>query len=222
MNRGKQALLGALVAGLAVATMSHSADAQPLKLCGGNNDHKVVPAGGTLTCYNTKTIDGTEITVVLEVTDTTVTAHFSLAAPRAVDTPVRVVSNKGISSTAKESDVEGVIPAGFTELSVSVVLRCGQIDTKAVFIGNGEAAGRVAAPWVQNSTNCVKVVDTTTTTTVTTPGQVVTTTPTTAATSVRTGTLPETGNNDALVYLVAVMVLGGTVLCIYGVRRQSA
>ena len=70
------------------------AEAQGLPLCGGNQTIRPAP----LTCFNTKTIDGTAITVVLDVTAAGVaTATFTLGTPRAGDTPIRMRWHEGIS-----------------------------------------------------------------------------------------------------------------------------
>src|SRR3954447_4024865 len=134
--------LAGLTAGLALAT---SGTASALPLCGGNQDVKMAP----VTCTNSRTIDGTTFTVVLDVTaGGVITASYTLDAPRSVDTPIRVRSHQGISSNPQVFEASGVIPAGATSASLSTSLNCGQIDVKAVFTGNGDARGRIAAPFV--------------------------------------------------------------------------
>ena len=65
-----------------------------------------------------------------------------------------------------------MIPAGAT-LGVAVDdLNCGQIDVKAVFTGNGDARGRIAAPFVTTANDCQSAPTTTappTTTATTSP-----------------------------------------------------
>ena len=79
-----------MTAGLAVAT---SGTASALPLCGGNQNVQMAP----VTCTNSRTIDGTTFTVVLDVTaGGAVTASYTLDAPRSVDTPIRVRSHRGI------------------------------------------------------------------------------------------------------------------------------
>ena len=152
-RRGRRLGLAALAlagvtAGLAVAT---SGTASALPLCGGNQNIQTAP----VTCTNSRTIDGTTFTVVLDVTaGGSVTASYTLDAPRSVDTPIRVRSHRGISSSPNVHEASGVIPAGATSGSLSTTLSCGQIDTKAVFTGNGDARGRIAAPFVTTANDC--------------------------------------------------------------------
>ena len=139
-------------------------------------------------CQGTKVIDGTTITALLSVTDTTATVHYTLGAPRAVDTPIRVRSHVGISSTpAQPTEASGVIPAGQTTGVLSVPLSCGQIDVKAVFTGNGDKRGRVVAPYVTNDHDCA-VAPPTTAPSTTAPGG--STTPTTSSPSTPTSASP--------------------------------
>ena len=153
LRRGRSLGLAALAlagvtAGLAVAT---SGTASALPLCGGNQNIQMAP----VTCTNSRTIDGTTFTVVLDVTaGGSITASYTLDAPRSVDTPIRVRSHRGISSSPNVHEASGVIPAGATSGSLSTTLSCGQIDTKAVFTGNGDARGRIAAPFVTTANDC--------------------------------------------------------------------
>jgi len=221
--------LAGLTAGLALAT---SGTASALPLCGGNQDVKMAP----VTCTNTRTIDGTTFTVVLDVTTSeVVTATYTLDAPRSVDTPIRVRSHRGISSNPQVLEVSGVIPAGATSGSLTTSLNCGQIDVKAVFTGNGDARGRIAAPFVTTPTDCQQVPPTTTATTIppttappttapptTAPPTGPTSTPssvsptsagasTTAAAS-GSGALPVTGVGTGLLVVSALLVGVGIVL----------
>lgn len=219
--------LAGLTAGLALAT---SGTASALPLCGGNQDVKMAP----VTCTNTRTIDGTTFTVVLDVTaGGTVTATYTLDAPRSVDTPIRVRSHRGISSNPDVLEASGVIPAGATSGTLTTGLMCGQIDTKAVFTGNGDARGRIAAPFVTTANDCQSAPTTTTpptTTATTTPTTTATTTPPTGATSTpssvsptsaaasttaassSSGALPTTGAGTGLLVVSALLVLVGIVL----------
>ena len=162
LRRGRRLGLAALApagvtAGLALAT---SGTASALPLCGGNQNIQTAP----VTCTNSRTIDGTTFTVVLDVTaGGSITASYTLDAPRSVDTPIRVRSHRGISSTPQVHESSGVIPAGATSASLSTTLNCGQIDTKAVFTGNGDARGRIAAPFVTMANDCQSAPTTTTT-----------------------------------------------------------
>ena len=111
LRRGRRLGLAALAlagvtAGLALAT---SGTASALPLCGGNQNIQMAP----VTCTNSRTIDGTTFTVVLDVTaGGSITASYTLDAPRSVDTPIRVRSHRGISSSPNVHEASGVIPAG--------------------------------------------------------------------------------------------------------------
>jgi hypothetical protein len=229
-------VLAALTAGLAFVTGS---PAGALPLCGGNQNVQTAP----VTCTNSRTILGTTITVTLTVTANTVTATYTLDPPRTVDTPIRVRSHVGLSSNAQVNEVEGVIPAGVGTGSLTTALACGQIDVKAVFIANGDARGRIAAPYVTNDVNCLAGPTTTaasTTTSATTapptgPTTVPPTGPTTVpasvsptsagasttATASSSGALPVTGAGTGLLVVSAVLVLAGIVLVTKG-RRGDA
>ncbi len=230
LRRGRRLGLAALAlagvtAGLAVAT---SGTASALPLCGGNQNVQMAP----VTCTNSRTIDGTTFTVVLDVTaGGSITASYTLDAPRSVDTPIRVRSHRGISSTPQVHESSGVIPAGATSASLSTTLNCGQIDVKAVFTANGDARGRIAAPFVTTANDCQSAPTTTapTTTPTTSPTTPATTAPltgptttpasvsptsaaasTTAASS--SGALPTTGTGTGLLAVSALLVLVGIVL----------
>ena len=215
---GAGILVGATItAGLAFTSVA----AAQVPNCGGNNDIKISP----VLCQNTRTIDGTAFTVVLEVTaDGAITASYSLAAPRAVDTPIRMRAHRGISSNTEVNEAAAIIAAGATSATLTSQTRCGQIDIKAVFTGNGDARGRVAAPYVTTASDCA-----TTPTSSTPPSteQPATTAPTTlpsgggttptsaqpattAASS--SGTLPVTGSGAGLAVVSVLLVVGGVVL----------
>ena len=159
--------------------------AQALPSCGGNQRIETAP----FTCTKDRTIDGTTFSVVLEVSNGVVTVNYTLDAPRQVDTPVRVRSHEGISSQPNVSDADTIIPAGGTTATLTTTLRCGQIDIKAVYTGNGDARGRVVAPYVTDTNDCATSVTTTTSTTSTT------TTSTTAVSSTTTPTTGQTGSS---------------------------
>jgi hypothetical protein len=228
LRRGRTLGLAALAlagvtAGLALAT---GGVASALPLCGGNQKIQTAP----VTCTNSRTIDGTTFTVVLDVTaGGTVTASYTLDAPRSVDTPIRVRSHHGISSDPRVLESSGVIPAGATSASLTTTLNCGQIDVKAVFTGNGDARGRVAAPFVTMANDCQSAPTTTTTTPTTTATTTPTTPPPTGATSTpssvsptsagasttaasSSGALPTTGTGTGLLVVSALLVLVGIVL----------
>ena len=206
-----------------------------LPLCGGNQTLHPAP----LTCTNSRLIDGTTFTVVLDVNASGVAVvTYTLDAPRPADTPIRVRWHEGLSNGPIISEISGVIPAGSTgpvALSVSASTCGGQIDIKAVFTANGDTRGRVGAPKV-STPNC-----TTTSTSTTTPRNVTTTTPTTTATTITspstTGAtttpssvaqatvtthppLPATGSGDLSPAVVGGLALGlGAALVVVTRRR---
>ena len=218
-------LLATITAGLALVAGS---PASALPLCGGNQNVQTAP----VTCTNTRTIDGTTFTVVLDVTaGGVVTATYTLDAPRAADTPIRIRSHQGISSQPLVHEVSGVIPAGATTGALTTTLNCGQIDVKAVFTANGDARGRIAAPYVTEANNCQVAPTTTGATTVPTtappsgPTSIPPSGPTTVPASVSptsagasttaassSGALPTTGTGTGLLVVSALLVLVGIVL----------
>jgi hypothetical protein len=208
------------VGALAVAAASVAAPmvgrAEALPSCGGNQKIETAP----FTCEKSRTIDGTTFSVVIDVRNGVVTVTYTLDAPRTVDTPIRIRSHEGISSQPNVSDSDTVIPAGGTTATLSTTLRCGQIDVKAVFTGNGDARGRVVAPYVTDTNNCIAQVTTTTTATTTTSP---TTTPTTGPAATTTsiagtivtsppGPLPVTGSGAGLVAVGGGLLVAGLVL----------
>ena len=150
---------GALVGLAGLVAMAGAASAQ-VPACTGNSVIQNAP----YTCTSTRTIDGTAFTIVLDVTaDRAVTVNFSLDAPRSVPTPIRVESHVGIGGTPPAAGrAEGVIPPGATTAVLAVVLQCGQIDIKAVTMGNGQPAGHIAGPFVTTSGSCAPVPPSTT------------------------------------------------------------
>lgn len=146
MKRAPLTLAG-IVAGVTLTTVGH---AEAFPLCGGNKHQWQAP----VTCTNTRTIDGTTFTVVIdEKASGFLTVDFTLDAPRAVDTPISARSSTGKSSSPISTDPTAVIPAGATSghLELARAL-CGQLDVKAVFTGGGQPQGRIAGPWINNST----------------------------------------------------------------------
>ena len=229
-------VLGIVGAGVIGVVGAGAVGAQGLPLCGGNQTIRPAPR----TCTNTKVIDGTEITVVLDVTAAGVaTATFTLGTPRPADTPIRLRWHEGISSGPLVDEISGVIPAGSlgpVTLQVTAARTCGgQIDTKAVFTGNGDARGRVAAPYI--SLDICNQTTTTAATTSTTPGSTTSvpvttvpensTAPTTAGVSVAQssvpGSLPTTGGERTRVALVALCALmaGAGILAFTRRRRDE-
>lgn len=209
-----------------------TSQAAALKLCGGNQDQKTAPVH----CENTKTIDGTTFRVVVDAPGNgTITVTYTLDAPRQVDTPWRVTSNIGISSTNQESEQTGTIPAGQTSAVATVTNKCGQLDVKAVFVGRGDARGRIAGPYINEEDLCQETPETTTTAPptsapgTTTPGSTPTSPPSSGPVSSGVpgaggGRLPETGGGpDLRTVLVALgaLALGGAVVALTRRTRHA-
>jgi LPXTG-motif cell wall-anchored protein len=235
---GVMVVAGAATVGLAFAT---SGTAEALPNCGGNNDVKVAP----LSCTNSRTIDGTTFTIVLDAdAGGAMTISYTLDAPRTTDTPIRVRAHRGISSNPDTNEVAGTIPAGATSAVLTVQSNCGQVDVKAVFTANGDARGRVAGPYITTADNCTStptteastVPPTTGPTTSTGGGSTTPSTPSSAAeTTLPSGSttpsggsalsnraLPETGSDAPLLLaLGTALLVAGVVLVTKGRDRSS-
>ena len=175
-----------------------------LPSCGGNQTSHAAPRS----CTNTRVIDGTAFTVVLDVTGAGVaTVTYTLDQPRVGDAPIRVRWHEGINSGPSAAEVSGVIPAGSTgpaTLSLSAVNCGGQIDMKALFTTNGDSRGRVGGP-VITIENCASAATTTSTST---PPAPETTTPTTDLSSSTSSMAPEatsTASTSTAVVLAATV-----------------
>jgi hypothetical protein len=194
-RRVRHALTLSAVAVLTVSVASAlpaPAAGAALPLCGGNQTAHSAPR----TCTNTKVIDGTAFTVVLDVTAAGVaTVTYTLDAPRVGETPIRVRWHEGINSGPSAAQASGVIPVGSTgpaRLSVTALSCGGQIDMTAVFTSNGDRLGRVGGPFIT-----IETCTTAMTTTTSTPPDATPTTPTTAPTS--------TASTSAAVVLAATV-----------------
>lgn len=213
-------MAGALaVVTVGLVAMADAASAQ-IPACTGNSVIQVAP----YSCTSTRTIDGTTFTVVLDVTaDRAVTVSFNLDAPRSVPTPIRVESHVGIGGTPPAAGrAEGVIPPGVTTAVLTVVLQCGQIDIKAVTLGNGLPAGHIAGPFVTTTDSCAPAPPPTTAPATTVP---ITTgpppTPETTTAAVKAAVaLPPTGSGppDALRWMVLGSVALGAAGIVLGAR----
>jgi hypothetical protein len=145
-----------------------------------------------------------------------------------------VRSHKGISSNPDVVEVSATIPAGGTSAVLSLQSMCGQIDVKAVFTGNGDARGRVGAPYVTTVNDCAATPPTTA------PPTTGDTTPTTAGTTPSTGgqgagaggqgttpaatgngALPVTGSGLTLLVISLLLVSLGIVLVTTGRGRRT-
>lgn len=204
-----------------------------LPACHGANQVMVAPYA----CTATAEIDGTTFTVVLEVDAAgALTVTYSLDAPRDTATDLRVRSHAGRWSD-DPAEASSVLDPGAVSVVLSVgTILCGQIDVKAVFTGNGDARGRIAAPWVTTADDCQPTTTTTTTTTTTVP----TTPPSTPPSSVAAETtawvtsaapastapasvsLPRTGPpSGALAGLAVGATVAGCLLVLAAGRRRT-
>jgi hypothetical protein len=204
--------------------------AAAVSACRGANQVMVAP----YSCTATTEIDGTQFTVVVDVSASgALTVTYTLDAPRDVPTDLRVRSHEGRASD-DPAEAATVLAPGATDavLTVGTIL-CGQIDVKAVFTGNGDARGRIAAPYVTTADECQPVTTTTTTTMpATTPPTVP---PSSAPASVAAETtawvttvagvqaLPATGraSTPLAVLGVSAAVAGSLVLLTAGRRRPA-
>ena len=190
---------------VSVASALHAPAAEAaLPLCGGNQTAHQAPR----TCTNTKVIDGTAFTVVLDVTAAgAAEVTYTLDAPRVGETPIRVRWHEGINSGPSAAQASGVIPVGSTgpaTLSLTALSCGGQIDMTAVFTSNGDSRGRVGGPFVTIET-CATAMTTTSTST---PPDAVTTTPATVPSSSTSSPAPvptSTGSTSAAVVLAATV-----------------
>jgi LPXTG-motif cell wall-anchored protein len=216
--------------------------ASALPLCGGNQTIQQAPVD----CTNSKTFTfGTlqrTVSIVLHVpasgSPSTVTWTLDKTVPQPFD--IRVVAHENTSGAggAVDSDVSGTFPANsLGPVVLTFTVGCGQIDIKAVFIGNSQSQGRVGGPYVC-AASVVPTTTTATTVATTAPGS--TTTPTTVplvstsstqATSTSSGpgasvsaeTLPATGKDSNAVPVALVLTLmGAFALFVVWLSRKRA
>jgi len=192
-----------LTLSIASALLAPAAEAA-LPLCGGNQTAHTAPRS----CTNTKVIDGTAFTVVLDVTAAGVAkVTYTLDQPRVGETPIRVRWHEGINSGPSAAEVSGVIPVGSTgpaTLSLTPLSCGGQIDMTAVFTSNGDSRGRIGGPFITIETCATP----NTTTPTSTPPNAVSTTPTTiqpSSTSSPTPVPTSTASTSAAVVLAATV-----------------
>jgi len=190
---------------VSVASAIHAPGAEAaLPLCGGNQTAHTAPR----TCTNTKVIDGTAFTVVLDVTAAGVAkVTYTMDGPRVGETPIRVRWHEGINSGPSAAEMSGVIPVGSigpATLSLTALKCGGQIDMTAVFTSNGDSRGRVGGPFITIET-CATAPTTTPTTT---PPDAVSTMPTTVPSSSTSSPAPvptSTGSTAPAVVLAATV-----------------
>ena len=92
--------------------VSAATAAAQVPACTGNGTVQVAP----YSCTSSRTIDGTVFTIVLHVgADRAVTVDYTLDAPRAVATPIRVQSHVGLGGGPPAAgQAVGEIPPGAT------------------------------------------------------------------------------------------------------------
>jgi LPXTG-motif cell wall-anchored protein len=170
-----------------------------------------------------KGVSGTGVEVIISIKDGTPT--------RTVPTSVRIVHHEGISGAGGAFDeASGVMAPGQRTILLrdSAACRAGQLDIKFVFTGNGEPAGRIGGPWIENGTGCDSPPTTPPTTAAppTTPPTTITATPP-GAPPVTPNTpttppanrpptppgdrLPETGRDEGPALVAAVLMLAAGV-----------
>ena len=221
----------AVVSAVAVAAAGLLAGAVPAAAqsaaCTGNAIVQLAP----YSCTSSRTIDGTVFTVVLSVgADRSVTVEYRLGAPRTVPTAIRLESHIGLSGgPPPEGRAEGVIPLGATNATLAVVLQCGQIDVKAVILGNGQPPGHVAAPFVTTASGCTSAPPgsppSSSPTTVEATSVPATTSPTTSVPSavLPTVALPSTGSSrlDSSLWLVLALLGSGATGIVVAARHRQ-
>jgi hypothetical protein len=224
---GRAARLGPGIAALVVlpvvVLVSAATAAAQVPACTGNGIVQLAP----YSCTSSRTIDGTIFTIVLRVgADRAVTVAYTLDAPRAVPTPIRVQSHVGLAGgPPPDGRASGVIPPGATVADLAVILQCGQIDIKAVTLGNGLPAGHIAAPFVTTANSCAAVPPPTSPpTTIEATSLPATTAPTTNASSavLPAVALPPTGSSplDRSLWIVLVLVGMGTAGIVVAARLR--
>jgi hypothetical protein len=211
--------LAILGASLTVASQVHGATVPD---CGGNQKQITVPPD--YACQQVRTISGFTLTATVEVTaQGHVTVTYTLDKPAPVAFPIRVRWHDGISSGPLATEVSGTFQKGATSAVLTLdKLGCGQLDVKAVFVGNGDERGRVVAPYicVTQTAPATTTIAPTTTSATSVPASTVVPSPTvpgapspTPAASSRAA-LPATGGPYGLLAFIALMVIAfGVLLC---------
>jgi hypothetical protein len=249
MKLRTKALIGAagvlaFVSGVAV-DQAHAQTAGPIETapetgypgCGGNSMIRDIStsadANGEWKCANKRTYrfgaQSRTVTVVATFrTNGTGSASYTLSAPVNFDVQLRVRSHVGISSDPGplSDDVSGVLPAGSVgPVVLNFVYSCGQIDIKAVLVGEGQSAGRIAGPFICSPPQPVPT--TTTATTTPPPGSSsptsagATSAPTSSSSSGVVGRLPDTGRGVDIKRL-GLALLGAGVLALILTSRRFA
>ena len=152
-QRAAVAAASVAVLGCLVVAAGGRVSAQTLPFCGGQS---ATPRPVPYTCTTqVQTIDGSQVSAVLNADGQNVTVTYTLVAPRTTDAAIRITHHIGISGAGGPRSVaNGVIAAGQTTATLSVDTPCfaGQVDIKFVFVLDTQPEGRVGGPWIQNGT----------------------------------------------------------------------
>ena len=148
MSRTRSTLTAAgCIAGAGIAGFLfgiNPANGASTPLCGGNNHQWQAP----VTCTNSRVIDGTKFTVVVnETAGGSLSVTFSFPA-RAVPTQLTIKSHVGKSGSNQgvTDPIVTVPPNGTTATLTIPQANCGQVDIHAVFVGPNAANSRVSGP----------------------------------------------------------------------------
>lgn len=195
--------------------------------CGGNTQIRDVTT--TFVCANQRTFHFGAITrtVVARSTfgpDGSASTTFTLTGGVApVDLKLRIVPHEGLSGDAGPTlpEATGVIPKGTAgPVTLSYRFDCGQIDIKAVLVGNGDSIGRISGPYLCISVPVTTTVPTTApTTTVAGATTTAVVSPSSTAQTQVVGRIPDTGWNGYWTVLVALIALTGGGLAVWMVRQ---
>lgn len=205
--------------------------------CRGNSTIQDVPPEG-IVCANQRTFtwgnQSRTVTVVQSMRpDGSGTVVYTLNKPVNFVVPVRVVSHSGVSSSDGPviDDVSGEIPAGGTTVTLHFRFVCGQVDVKAVFVGNGQGNGRISGgyfctppPPTVPTTAPTTAPGSTTPDTSLPPGTPVSSGPTSGPGASSARVLPATGNDgpSPLLYWGLAALAAGAWIAVAVRRRADA
>ena len=96
--------------------------------CGGNNDIKISPV--LVPEHADHRRHGVHRRARGDSAGGAITASYSLAAPRAVDTPIRMRAHRGISSNTEVNEAAGIIPAGATSATLTSQTAAGRSTSR--------------------------------------------------------------------------------------------
>ncbi len=204
--------------------------------CGGNQSQRSAP----FECDGSRVLDGSTFHVHIAVSSGgAAVVTITLDAPRRADTPVRARWHEGIAGpvSAEASTMISAGQVGPVTLGLDSGSGCGgQLDTSAVFVGNGQSRGRLAGPYIVIASCAVPTTtapqsSTTPTTAPTTSAVATTAAPPTAggaplvilrgpqAIVAGAGQLPATGGGDRSPLVIGAISLGLGALLVRFARR---